>query len=139
LVATDVAARGLDVSNVSHVFNFDVPIVIEDYVHRIGRTGRAFNNGDAITFCNPAEKYYVDKIEKLMRQKIPVYAIPEEVFHEKTELNGTQDIARETENQKRKEDTDSNGTFHEKKHVPKGNAGAKKQPRRNTPSRKGQP
>src|SRR5690606_11173127 len=52
LVATDVAARGLDVSNVSHVINFDVPIVIEDYVHRIGRTGRAFQKGDAITFCN---------------------------------------------------------------------------------------
>src|SRR5690606_25653245 len=59
LVATDVAARGLDVSNVSHVINFDVPIVIEDYVHRIGRTGRAFNTGDAITFCNPAEEYYI--------------------------------------------------------------------------------
>src|SRR5690606_33331359 len=55
LVATDVAARGLDVSQVSHVINFDVPIVIEDYVHRIGRTGRASNTGDAITFCNPAE------------------------------------------------------------------------------------
>src|SRR5690606_38914035 len=52
LVATDVAARGLDVSNVSHVINFDVPIVIEDYVHRIGRTGRANQTGDAITFCN---------------------------------------------------------------------------------------
>src|SRR5690606_11420724 len=75
LVATDVAARGLDVSNVSHVFNFDVPIVIEDYVHRIGRTGRAFHHGDAITFCNPAEKYYVDKIEKLIRQSIPVLEI----------------------------------------------------------------
>src|SRR5690606_24528783 len=72
LVATDVAARGLDVSNVSHVINFDVPIVIEDYVHRIGRTGRAFNKGDAITFCNPAEEYYIGKIEKLIRQSIPV-------------------------------------------------------------------
>src|SRR5690606_771359 len=64
LVATDVAARGLDISNVSHVINFDVPIVIEDYVHRIGRTGRAFNKGDAITFANPAEMYYIEKIEK---------------------------------------------------------------------------
>src|SRR5690606_36895488 len=72
LVATDVAARGLDVSNVSHVINFDVPIVIEDYVHRIGRTGRAYQTGDAITFCNPAEEYYIQKIEKLIRQQIPV-------------------------------------------------------------------
>src|SRR5690606_15920430 len=79
LVATDVAARGLDVSNVSHVINFDVPIVIEDYVHRIGRTGRAYQTGDAITFCNPAEEYYIDKIEKLIRQQIPVLAIPEGV------------------------------------------------------------
>src|SRR5690606_10005381 len=82
LVATDVAARGLDVSNVSHVINFDVPIVIEDYVHRIGRTGRAFNKGDAITFCNPAEEYYIGKIEKLIRQSIPVSDIPSEVFVE---------------------------------------------------------
>src|SRR5690606_11228617 len=66
LVATDVAARGLDVSQVSHVINFDVPIVIEDYVHRIGRTGRAFNTGDAITFCNPAEEHNIRKIEKLI-------------------------------------------------------------------------
>src|SRR5690606_24970170 len=66
LVATDVAARGLDVSNVSHVFNFDVPIVIEHYVHRIVRTRRAYNNGDVITFCNPDEKYYIHKIEKLI-------------------------------------------------------------------------
>src|SRR5690554_6206170 len=72
LVATDVAARGLDVSNVSHVINFDVPIVIEDYVHRIGRTGRAYQTGDAITFCNPAEEYYIRKIEQLIRQSIPV-------------------------------------------------------------------
>ncbi len=137
LVATDVAARGLDVSNVSHVFNFDVPIVIEDYVHRIGRTGRAFNNGDAITFCNPAEKYYVDKIEKLIRQRIPVYAIPEEVFVEKTEFKEGQDIAREIDNQKRKEDPDFKGAFHEKKHVPKGNFGAKKPSRGKASSSKG--
>src|SRR5690606_14476695 len=66
LVATDVAARGLDVSNVSHVINFDVPIIIEDYVHRIGRTGRAFQKGDSITFANESELYYVAKIEKLI-------------------------------------------------------------------------
>jgi len=137
LVATDVAARGLDVSNVSHVFNFDVPIVIEDYVHRIGRTGRAFNNGDAITFCNPAERYYVDKIEKLIRQRIPLQVIPEEVFIEKTEFREQQDIAREIDNQKRKEDPDFKGAFHEKKYVPKGNFGAKKPSRGKASSSKG--
>ena len=61
LVATDVASRGIDVSDVSHVINFDVPVVIEDYVHRIGRTGRAFQSGEAITFCAPSEEYYVRK------------------------------------------------------------------------------
>ena len=68
LVATDIAARGLDVSNVSHVINFDVPIIIEDYVHRIGRTGRAFSSGEAITFCTQGEEYYIGKNEKLIRQ-----------------------------------------------------------------------
>src|SRR3569833_2215469 len=75
LVATDVASRGIDVSDVSHVINFDVPVVIEDYVHRIGRTGRAYQSGEAITFCGPAEEYYLNKIQKLIRQTIPVRAI----------------------------------------------------------------
>jgi ATP-dependent RNA helicase RhlE len=119
LVATDVAARGLDVSNVSHVINFDVPIVIEDYVHRIGRTGRAFNNGDAITFCNPAEEYYLRKIEKLIRQTIPVVEIPNEVFVEETPFKERQAIAREIDNQKKKDNPDFKGAFHEKKHAAK--------------------
>ncbi|WP_257666165.1 DEAD/DEAH box helicase [Parapedobacter tibetensis] len=115
LVATDVAARGLDVSNVSHVINFDVPIVIEDYVHRIGRTGRASQTGDAITFCNPAEEYYIRKIEKLIRQQIPVLDIPGEVFIEKTGFEERQAIAREIDAQKRKDNPDFSGAFHEKK------------------------
>lgn len=117
LVATDVAARGLDVSNVSHVINFDVPIIIEDYVHRIGRTGRAFNTGDAITFANPAEMYYIEKIEKLIRQSIPVADIPQEVYVEDTPFRERQDIAREIDNQKKKDNPDFKGAFHEKKYV----------------------
>lgn len=115
LVATDVASRGLDVSNVSHVINFDVPIVIEDYVHRIGRTGRASQSGDSITFCNPAEEYYVQKIEKLIRQKIPLSDIPEGVFIEETPYEERQNIAREIDLQKRKDDPEFKGAFHEKK------------------------
>ncbi|HEY1008416.1 MAG TPA: DEAD/DEAH box helicase [Sphingobacteriaceae bacterium] len=115
LVATDVAARGLDVSNVSHVINFDVPIIIEDYVHRIGRTGRAYNTGDAITFCTPGEEYYVRKIEKLIRQQIPVANIPEQVFIEETPYEERQAIAREIDMQKRKENPEFKGAFHEKK------------------------
>jgi len=121
LVATDVAARGLDVSQVSHVINFDVPIVIEDYVHRIGRTGRAFQTGDAITFCNPAEEYYVAKIEKLIRQSIPVKELPEDVFVEKTPFDEKQAIDREIDNQKKKDNPDFKGAFHEKKYAPKTN------------------
>jgi len=117
LVATDVASRGIDVAEVSHVINFDVPIIIEDYVHRIGRTGRAYAKGDAITFCTEAEKYYVKKIEKLMRQSIPVLALPDEVFVEETPYEERQYIAREVDTQKRKDDPDFKGAFHEKKHA----------------------
>lgn len=117
LVATDVASRGIDVSEVSHVINFDVPIIIEDYVHRIGRTGRAFNSGIAITFCTESEKYYIKKIEKLIRQHIPVVDLPAEVFIEETPFEERQSIAREIDLQKRKEDPDFQGAFHEKKKV----------------------
>ncbi|HEY0245541.1 MAG TPA: DEAD/DEAH box helicase [Mucilaginibacter sp.] len=115
LVATDVASRGIDVSDVSHVINFDVPVVIEDYVHRIGRTGRALQSGEAITFCNPAEEYYLNKIQKLIRQTVPVFAIPADVFVEATPYEEKQDQDREIDMQKRKEDPDFKGAFHEKK------------------------
>ncbi|MDR6784793.1 ATP-dependent RNA helicase RhlE [Pedobacter africanus] len=117
LVATDVASRGIDVSEVSHVINFDVPIVIEDYVHRIGRTGRAYSEGDALTFCSPAEKYYIQKIEKLIRQQIPVVPLPAQVFVEDTPYEERQAINRAIDDQKRKEDPDFKGAFHEKKHA----------------------
>ena len=77
LVATDIAARGIDISELSHVFNFDLPEVPETYVHRIGRTGRAGADGVAISFCSPEEKEYLAGIEKLNRKKIPVLELPE--------------------------------------------------------------
>lgn len=115
LVATDVASRGIDINEVSHVINFDVPVVIEDYVHRIGRTGRASQTGVAITFCNPAEEYYIRKIEKLIRQQIPVKNIPPNVFIEETPFEERQNQAREIDNQKRRENPEFKGAFHEKK------------------------
>jgi len=115
LVATDVASRGIDVSDVSHVINFDVPVVIEDYVHRIGRTGRAYNTGEAITFCNPAEVYYIRRIEKLIKQTIPVKEIPSDVFVEATPYAEKQDQAKEIDMQKRRENPEFKGAFHEKK------------------------
>ncbi|MEM7525336.1 MAG: DEAD/DEAH box helicase, partial [Pseudomonadota bacterium] len=77
LVASDVAARGLDIPAVSHVINFDVPIHSEDYVHRIGRTGRAGRKGDAYTLCLPVEEKYLDKIEDMIGSKIDKIDPPE--------------------------------------------------------------
>ncbi|MDA7428749.1 DEAD/DEAH box helicase [Primorskyibacter aestuariivivens] len=71
LVASDVAARGLDVPAVSHVFNFDVPSHSEDYVHRIGRTGRAGRQGKAVMICGPRDEKNFDAIEKLIQKEIP--------------------------------------------------------------------
>jgi ATP-dependent RNA helicase RhlE len=114
LVSTDVTARGIDVEKVSHVINFDVPMLYEDYVHRIGRTGRAFQEGEAITFATPAEEYHVHKIEKLIREKIPVRDLPKSVLIEETSTQEKQEMAREIDRQKRKEDPEFKGAFHER-------------------------
>ena len=71
LVATDLAARGIDVEDISHVFNYDIPNVAETYVHRIGRTARAGSRGTSISLCSPEEKEFIRDIEKLIRQPIP--------------------------------------------------------------------
>ena len=76
LVASDVAARGLDVPAVSHVFNYDVPSHAEDYVHRIGRTGRAGREGKAMMICVPRDEKNFDAIEKLLQKSIPVIDNP---------------------------------------------------------------
>ncbi|MCS5723336.1 DEAD/DEAH box helicase [Herbiconiux sp. CPCC 203407] len=76
LVATDVAARGLDVERISHVVNFDLPIDTESYVHRIGRTGRAGRTGDAISFVTPRERRMLTSIEKATRQPLTEMKLP---------------------------------------------------------------
>ncbi|HTD83087.1 MAG TPA: helicase-related protein, partial [Gemmatimonadaceae bacterium] len=76
LVATDIAQRGLDVSGISHVINYDVPQQPEDYVHRIGRTGRAAATGDAYTFMAPDEISMVRAIERTIGQQIPRISVP---------------------------------------------------------------
>ena len=114
LVTTDVAARGIDVSGVSHVINFDVPLIYEDYVHRIGRTGRAEAEGEALTFCTEAEAYHVKKIEAIIRQTIPLEDVPAEVPREETPPEEKQAMAREIDRQKRRENPDYQGAFHEK-------------------------
>jgi ATP-dependent RNA helicase RhlE len=119
LVTTDVTARGIDVTKVSHVINFDVPILYEDYVHRIGRTGRAFQEGTAITFVTKAEEYHIQKIEKLIREKIPVLELPMGVEVAPTSFEEAQQMAREIDQQKRKDNPDFKGAFHDKKYLKK--------------------
>ncbi len=115
LVSTDVTARGIDVIKVSHVINFDVPVLHEDYVHRIGRTGRAFQEGKAITFVTKSELYHIEKIEKLIREKIPLKKLPEQVEVTKTPFAEAQAMALDIDWQKKKEDPDFKGAFHEKR------------------------
>ena len=76
LVATDIAARGIDVDGVSHVFNFDLPNVPESYVHRVGRTGRAGASGRAISFCDRDERPLLGDIERLLRRRLHVLDVP---------------------------------------------------------------
>lgn len=129
LVATDVAARGIDVAEVSHVINFDLPLIYEDYVHRIGRTGRANHSGEAITFLTMAEEYHVKKIEKIIRMTIPRKSLPPEVNVVETPFDEQQAMLREIDDQRRKENPDFQGAFHEKKakntHGLKSSAGSK--------------
>ncbi|SDC60081.1 ATP-dependent RNA helicase RhlE [Algoriphagus faecimaris] len=123
LVATDVASRGLDVTMVSHVINFDVPLIYEDYVHRIGRTGRAEHEGKAITFINPAEVWHFEKIEALIRMDVLELRIPQPVTVTETPFGEKQIYARELDKLKQKENPDYKGAFHEKKSKPKRNIG----------------
>jgi ATP-dependent RNA helicase DeaD len=76
LIATDVAARGLDITQLSHVFNYDVPSAPEAYVHRIGRTGRAGREGTAITLAEPREHRLLRSIERFTKQKIEIGTVP---------------------------------------------------------------
>jgi ATP-dependent RNA helicase RhlE len=72
LVATDIAARGIDIDELTHVLNFDLPNIPETYVHRIGRTGRAGSSGVAISFCDSSEKPFLKDIQSLIKKTIPV-------------------------------------------------------------------
>jgi ATP-dependent RNA helicase RhlE len=77
LIATDIAARGLDIDEVSHVINYDLPVDAENYVHRIGRTGRAGAEGVALSFCDSSERDVLQSIQRLTKQKLAVEALPQ--------------------------------------------------------------
>jgi ATP-dependent RNA helicase RhlE len=86
MIATDIAARGIDVSGVSHVFNYELPNVPEQYVHRIGRTARAGATGIAIAFVADDERPYLKAIEKLTRVKLDIQPLPENFIAEKAKM-----------------------------------------------------
>jgi ATP-dependent RNA helicase RhlE len=115
LVSTDVSSRGIDVSEVSHVINVDVPLRYEDYIHRIGRTGRAYRLGEAITFVTPPEVYHMEQIESLIREKVPELALPPGVQVAEGSAEEKQAQARELDRQKRLADPSFQGAFHEPK------------------------
>ncbi|HYB96706.1 MAG TPA: DEAD/DEAH box helicase [Vicinamibacterales bacterium] len=95
LVATDVAARGLDIEHVSHVVNFDLPTAPEVYVHRIGRTGRIGREGVAITLVSPREQRFLQFVERLTKQKIEIGKLPTEADLRKRRMEATKDALRE--------------------------------------------
>ncbi len=117
LITTDVSARGMDVSQVSHVINFDIPNDYEDYIHRIGRTARAGNKGDAITLVDPSDEWHWQKIEELIRMDIELLKMPESVEIIDTEFDENQDQLREIDRQKKIDDPTYRGAFHKKKRI----------------------
>ena len=116
LVATDVMARGLDIDNVSHVINFDTPDFAENYMHRIGRTGRAEREGQSIIFSTEKEQEALQNIESLMQMEIPLLPIPDEVQISDELIEEERPQIKERNNpNKRLKDEDAPGpAFHEK-------------------------
>lgn len=117
LVTTDVSARGMDVSQVSHVINFDIPNDYEDYIHRIGRTARAGNKGDAITLVDPSDEWHWGKIEELIRMDIELLDLPKNIEVIESEFIENQDQLREIDRQKKIDDPTYKGAFHQKKNI----------------------
>ena len=115
LVATDVMARGLDIENVSHVINFDTPEYPENYMHRIGRTGRAEKEGISYLLTTPKEEENLEKIENLMDMKVPQYDIPNEVAISSELIPEEQPRVQEINNPNNKNLDEVGPAFHEKK------------------------
>jgi|TARA_B100000768_G_scaffold144098_1_gene136498 ATP-dependent RNA helicase RhlE len=115
LVSTDVASRGIDVPETEMVINASVPRDPHEYVHRIGRTGRAFRNGTALTLNDPAERYALERIEELVGEPLELIEAPESLETFDTPKFERQLQAREIDSELRKRDPNYQGAFHEKK------------------------
>ena len=118
LVTTDVSARGVDIEMVSHVINFEVPRAYEEYVHRIGRTGRAERSGCALSFVNMVEEIHIAEIEKIISQQIEEKPLPQSVDVAPTSKEEEKEMALEIDRIKRAKDPEFKGAFHEKKQRP---------------------
>jgi ATP-dependent RNA helicase RhlE len=114
LIATDIAARGLDISDVSHVINFDTPKIPGDYIHRIGRTGRADKPGTAITFINEAERVFQNEIELMMKRPILVEPLPDDLIISKVFTDEEKPAIVNKNYLKNSKLKSSGGAFHEK-------------------------
>lgn len=115
LIATDVASRGIDVPETQWVINASVPRDPHDYIHRIGRTGRAFREGSALTLFDPAEKFAMERIESLTGDAILEYPELPELEPFETPKREKQEQAREIDRELKKRDPEYKGAFHEKK------------------------
>ena len=102
LIATDIAARGIDVPGISHVINYDIPMDPESYVHRIGRTARAGKDGIAISFCDPTERVMLKSVEKTIRYQIPVDST--HAFHGVAGVSGVRKISSASQNRRSDEE-----------------------------------
>ena len=118
LVATDVASRGIDVPQLDLVINVTVPRDPHDYIHRIGRTGRAKREGRAITMIDPSERAALQRIEGLLGTTLSISPLPEDIAVEPTPKWEAQAMARAVDREKRKADPNFKGAFHEKKRKP---------------------
>lgn len=115
LVATDVTARGIDISQVSHVVNFDVPRHAEDYTHRIGRTGRAGHSGIAVTMMDPSEGFHIQRIEEVIDGRIPISPMPQGLTEQEYLPGEKKEMALEKDRQRRITDPTYKGAFHKRK------------------------
>jgi ATP-dependent RNA helicase RhlE len=125
LIATDVASRGIDVPETRWVINASVPRDPHDYIHRIGRTGRAFRNGSALTLYDPSERFAIERIEALTQMEIQAFPDTPELETFETPRFEKQAQAREIDRELRKRDPDYQGAFHEKKKKSKRRTGRK--------------
>jgi len=87
MIATDVSARGIDIANVDYVVNYDLPDIAENYVHRIGRTGRGKEKGDAVSFCSKEEKPLLDEIEKFIGKPIKILELQQDEYRKTVDFS----------------------------------------------------